>query len=146
MSFASEGHPIKFQFSPTLSSLSYLTHGALYLWHLDDPLIGAHLDSHKSLVALSHCGGYTVVGGSDGTVTITNLLSPTSSHIIDTGVAIKLLALTGNVLLVQDSKTIMVWQLTKEGAVAGVSTNSRAGPNNTIWIILVSNLSGPLSP
>ena len=125
------------QFSPTLPSLSYLSNGALYLWHLDDPLVGAHSDSYKPPAALSHCGGYTAVGGSDGTVTITNL-SPAYSHIIDTSVIIESLALTGNVLLVWDSKTIMAWQLTKEGAVAGVSANERAGPGNAIWIILLS--------
>ena len=129
----------RLQFSPTLSSLSLLTSDTLHLWYLDDPLTGAHPDSHKSLVALSHCGGYTAVGGSDGTVTITNLLSPTSSHIIDTGVTIVRLALTGNVLLVWDSKTIMAWLLTKEGAVAGVSANERAGLGNTIWIVSLSS-------
>ena len=105
---------------------------------LDDLLIGTCPDSHESLVALSHCGGYTAVGGSDGTVTITNLLSPTSSHTIDTGVTIELLALTGNVLLVQDSKTLMAWQLTKEGAVADVPADRGANPNDSIWIKSVS--------
>ena len=135
--FASGGSQL--QFSPTLSSLSCLSNAALYLWHLDDPIIGVHPDGHKSLVALSHCGGFIAVGGSDGTVTITNLLSPTFSHIIDTGVTIEKLTLNGNILVVQDSKTIMAWRLTKEGAVVGVSADRRAGPNNTIQITSVSN-------
>ena len=139
LSFASGGYPNKLQFSPTLSSLLCLSKGVLHLWHLDDPLVSAHSDSYKPPAALSHCGGYTAVGGSDGTITITNLLSPNSSHIIDTGVAIENLTLTGNVLLVQKSETIMAWQLTKEGTVAGVSAGKKAGPNNTIWIVSLSS-------
>jgi hypothetical protein len=70
----------------------------------------------------------------NSTITITNLLSQTP-HFINTGMKISTFTLTGNVLLVEDSKTIAAWRLTGEGAVEGVFGNRRAGHRNRIWTI-----------
>ena len=125
-------------FSPTLSSLLGCYTGVLHLWRLDDLPIVVHPDRREQLVAPSRCGSYIATGRKgDSTVTITNLRSQTSSH-IDAGVVIKALTLTRNVLLVQDSETIIAWRLTEEGIVDGVFADGRAGRSNSIWAIPLS--------
>ena len=125
------------QFSPTSSLLLARSKKSLHLWRLDDPPIIPH-PGHRTppLIALSQCGSYMATGRrTDSIVTITNLLSQTSSHPIDTGMAIDELALTGNVLLVLDSTTIAAWRLTEEGAVDGVFADRRAGRDDSIWTV-----------
>ena len=128
------------QFSPTSSSLLARSSKSLQLWRLDDPPIVPH-PGHRtpSLITLSQCGSYITTGHSaDGIVTITNLLSQTSSHFIDTGIAIDRLALTGNVLLVLGSKKITAWRLKEEGVVDGVFADRRAGRGDSIWTVSLS--------
>ena len=121
------------QFSPTFASLPEWSRGGiLHLWHLDGPPIDGHPKSHKPPVALSCCGRYIALSESGCTVTIISLLSPTPSCIINTGKIVEMLALTGNVLLVQSSKEIRAWRLTEEGVVDSVSANKRANPSNAI--------------
>jgi hypothetical protein len=123
-------------FSPTSQSLIAHEYGrALQVWPLDSPPITVHPRSHSPLVTPSPCGTYTVASHwGDSTITITSLLSQTS-HSIKTGMKIEIFALTGNVLLVKDSRTIAAWRLTGGGAVEGVSGNGRADHHNRIWTI-----------
>jgi hypothetical protein len=74
----------------------------------------------------------------NSTITITNLLSQTPPHFIDTDMEIYMLALTGNILLALDFATIVAWRLTEEGAVDGVFSDGRAGHSNSIWTVPVS--------
>ena len=140
--FASRGFATNYdsgsslQFSPTSSSLLGDFRGVLHLWHLDGPPIVNYPDNRAQLVALSPCGSYIAVGHKRSRfITTTNLLSQTPSHSIDTGMVIETLALTGNILLVQDSESIMAWWLTKEGVVYGNLAFGRAGQADSIWTI-----------
>ncbi|KAF9642781.1 hypothetical protein BDM02DRAFT_3124172 [Thelephora ganbajun] len=127
------------RFSPTSPSLSGHANGTLRLWRLGGPPIGAGSGSHGQCIFPSPCGGYIVACHGEGsTVTITNLLPKTSPCVIDTGIAIKKLTVTGNIFLVWGSKTITAWRLTEEGMVDGVFAEGRAGRSNSIWIISVS--------
>ena len=88
------------------------------------------------LVALSCCGSYIATGRrADNIITITNLVSQTPPHFIDTGMMINTLALTGNILLALGSGTIVAWRLTEKGAVDGVFTSGRAGRGDSIWTV-----------
>ena len=49
------------------------------------------------------------------------------------------LALTGNVLLVWDSGTIAAYRLTEDGSVDGVSIGRRAGRDDSIWTLSLSD-------
>jgi hypothetical protein len=80
-----------------------------------------------------------MVTSCNSTVTITNLLPQTSCHIIDTGMEIKALVLTGNILLVMDSTTIAAWKLTEGGVVVGAVGKERASIHNSIWTIMQPN-------
>ena len=126
---------LPFQFSPTLSSvLSYYTQ-ILRVWRLDESPTALATRHHQPTV-LSQCGTYIAtahVGGS--TVTITNIHSQTPLQIIDTDMKISAFALTGNVLLVTDTKIAVAWLLTEGGVVGGVFGNSRAGPGDSIWTV-----------
>ncbi|KAF9645049.1 hypothetical protein BDM02DRAFT_3272001 [Thelephora ganbajun] len=124
------------RFSPTSSSLLGCLDGIVTLWRLGGPPIDAHHDSRKQFVILSRCSSYIVASHKeDCVVTITNLLSQTLPCVIDTGMAITELALTGNILLAVDSDTTAAWQLTEEGMVDGVCADGRAEHGNTIWTI-----------
>ena len=125
------------QFSPTSSSLLARSNKILQLWRLDGPPIVSHPDPRLSpFITLSRCGSYMAAGNERGSiVTITNLVSQTPIHSIDTSMSIGWLALTGNVLLVSDLTTIAVWRLTEEGAVDGVFINRRAGRGDSIWTV-----------
>ncbi|KAF9645042.1 hypothetical protein BDM02DRAFT_3131354 [Thelephora ganbajun] len=128
------------RFSPTSSSLLGRLNGILKLWCLDGPPIDAHHDSYEQVIILSRCGGYIVAyHRGDCVVTITNLLSQTLPCVIDTGMAIGKLALTGNILLVLGSNTIAAWRLTEEGMVDGVCADGRTGRGSTIWTIPVQS-------
>jgi hypothetical protein len=76
----------------------------------------------------------------NSTITITNLLSQTPFHFIDTDMEIEVLALTGNVLLALDFETIAAWLLTEEGAVDGVFGDRRAGHGDSIWTVPLSGI------
>ena len=127
------------QFSPTSSSLLAHCGEFLQLWRLDGPPIVAHPNRRMLLVALSCCGSYVATSReTDTIVTITNLLSQSPPHFIDTGMMIKTLALTGNILLALGSRTIVAWRLTGEGAVDGVFSGGRAGHDDSIWTVSIS--------
>ena len=132
---------ISLQFSPTSSLLLARCGTILRLWRLDGPPIVTH-PSHRipPLITLSRCGSYVVTGCRRGSiVTITNLLSQTSPHSIDTGMWIHGLALTGNLLLVLDSSTIAAWRLIREETVDGIFIDGRAGCGDRIWTVSLSD-------
>ena len=135
--------PMTLQFSPTLSSI--LGHaGVLHMIYLDDipailtkdPVVTPHsqlLDAFSpdnTYIATAHC--------QQSTVMITNLhpQNPSPSQFIDTDLEISAMVLTGNVLLVKGSGTIVAWLLTEDGVVDGVLGNTRADCNDSLWNIL----------
>ena len=127
------------RFSPTSPPLLARSNKFLHLLRLDGPPIVDDPDYCTPLVAISRCGSYMATGRERGRiVTITNLLSQTPSHFIDTDMTIYALALTGNILLACSSKTIVAWRLTKEGAVDGVFVGGRADRNDGIWTVSLS--------
>jgi len=121
------------QFSPTSSSILVRCKRLLRVWRLDVP--PSPLSSHgPQFAALSHSGTHIATASDrSGTVAIANLLSPIPSQSIDTGLEIRGLALTGNVLLVVGTGQTMGWLLTEDGTVDGGFGNRRAGPCNSIW-------------
>ena len=128
------------QFSPTSSSILVRCKRLLRVWRLDIPptAIAAH---GLRFTALSRSGAYIATANNwSSTVTITNLLLPTPSQFIDTGLEIWGLVLTGNVLLVVGTGLTIAWLLTEEGAVVGVPGNGRAGPGNRIWTVSMDQL------
>jgi len=126
------------QFSPDFSSIVGCFGGILRVHHLDGYPIVASADSHTPLAVLSHCGSYMVTGHQgNGTVTINNLHLGVPPQLVDTDMWITMLALTGNILLVLDSGTIVAWRLIEGGMVDGTPTNGRAGRGNSIWAVSV---------
>ncbi|KAF9643341.1 hypothetical protein BDM02DRAFT_3151691, partial [Thelephora ganbajun] len=126
------------RFSPTSSSLLGCLDRIPRLWRLDGLSIDAHYDGYKQVVILSRCGSYIVAGHEgDSAIVITNLLSQTPPCVIETGMAIVTLTLTGNILLALGGDKITAWRLTGEGMVDGVLPGRRAGRGNTIWTIPV---------
>jgi len=132
--------PMVLQFSPTLSSILGYT-GVLHILHLDySPTVPAKesavtarsrpqdaFSPGSTFIATAHCG--------ESTVTITNLHSqdPSPSQFIDTDLEISTILLTGNVLLVKGSDTVVAWLLTEKGAVDGIVGNTRADRNDSLW-------------
>ena len=127
------------QFSP--NSLSILGHfkAALQVQNLDGLPITTSPNSCTPLAVLSCCGTYIATSyEGNSTVTITNIHSKTHPQFIDAGMAIRVLALTGNVLLVVGFDELVAWKLTKNGTVDGVFANRRAGCGDSIWTISAS--------
>ena len=126
------------QFSPKMSSILSCFGGILQVDHLDDCPMVAHPDGHTPLAVISHHGNYMVTchkGGS--TITITNLLSKNPPQLVDTNMEVEKLAITGNILLVLNSRTIAAWRLTEEGVVDSIPTARRVGHDNSIWAVSV---------
>ena len=134
----------RLQFSPTSSSISGHFTDVLQVWRLDDPP-AVPIASREQYTIFSPQGAYIVTAQPrGGTVTITNPIPQTSPRFIDTGTTILGLALTGDILWVVGSETIVAWRLTEEGVVDGVFNNRRASPSDRIWTI--SPIGGPPSP
>ena len=111
----------------------------LQVYRLDGPPIVTHPDCDAPLAVLSPCGAYIVTAREWGrTAAITNLRSPTAPQFIDTGMELRLLAVTGNILLVHDTKVVTAWRLTEEGLVDGVFGGRRAGRGDSIWTVSIS--------
>ena len=133
--------PTPLQFSPSSSSILDCDGAVLNVLHLDhlraDPATGLvaaaqsrALDAfspYSTHIATTHRG--------QSVVTITNLRSqkPSPSQFIDTDLEISAMVLTGNVLLVHGSDTVVAWLLTEEGAVDGILDGRRAGRNDSLW-------------
>ena len=140
--------PIQPQFSPTLSSIFGHAGALLCLLHLDYPpttsttksLIATH---GRPLDAFSPHGSFIVsTYHHKSTIAITSLKSqnPFPSQFIDTELEISEIVLTGNVLLVNSSDTIMGWLLTEDGEVDGIIGNSRADQNDSLWKVSPQDL------
>ena len=138
-------HPL--HFSPSLSSVLggfsgadalqvWRLDGVPQVWSFDDSLIGISPNSHRLLAAPHCCATYVVTCHMwDSTIIITNLLSQTLPHFIDTGMKIEMVHLVGNIILAVDFATITAWKLTEEGAVCGNFGNAGAGYSDRIWTI-----------
>ena len=136
------------QFSPTLSSIFGYAGAALYILHLGyspaalitEPIMiaqGQPLDAFSpngTFIATTYYQQSTI------TITCLNSSSPSPSQFIDTDLKISEIALTGNVLLVNSSETIVGWLLTEEGVVDGILGNSRADQNDSLWTVSPQNL------
>lgn len=135
--------PTPLQFSPSSSSILGHASTLLHIIHADyspatlaiEPVITTH---SKPRDAYSPHGTYiaTTYHGKS-TITITNLHSqnPSPSQFIDTDLDIAEIVLTGNILLVKGSDTVMAWRLTGEGVVDGIFGNRRADQNDSLWSI-----------
>ena len=135
--------PMSLQFSPTLSSILGHAGALLHVLHLDystaalamKPVVTSH---SRPLDAFSPYRTYiAAVHRQESTVMITNLHSqdPFPSQSIDTDLEISAMVLTGNVLLVKGSDTVVAWLLTEEGIVEGISDDRRADRNDSLWDI-----------
>ena len=132
--------PMVVQFSPTLSSILGDA-GVLHVLHLGYSPTSLATESvattpsrlqdaispGSTYIATAHCG--------ESTVTITDLQAqdPSPSQFIDTDLEISAIVLTGNVLLVKGSDTVVAWLLTEKGVVDGIFGNTRADRNDSLW-------------
>ena len=140
--------PMSLQFSPTSSSILGHTSIHLNVSHLDysstvapaaESTIAIHnqpLDAfapYSTYIATTH--------HQESTVMITNLHSqnPSTSQLIDTGLEILAIVLTGNILLVKSSNTVVAWLLTEEGVVDGIHDNRRANRSDCLWETSLQN-------
>jgi len=133
--------PTPLQFSPSSSSILGCAGALLRVLHLDHSPVSIATESvvpvrGRPLDAFSPDGTYVVTGyNGESTVTITNLRSrvPSHSQSIDTDLDISSMALTGNVLLVKGSDTVVAWLLTEDGVVDGIFGNTRVDRNDSLW-------------
>ena len=133
--------PTPLQFSPSSSSILGCAGALLRVLHLDHSPVALATESivaarGRPLDASSPDGTYIVTGYSgENTVTITDLRSQTPSHSqsIDTELEISAMTLTGNVLLVKGSDTVVAWLLTDNGVVDGIFGNTRADRSDSLW-------------
>ena len=120
--------------SPTSTSILSWYKNVLQVLHLH-----GHPTTPKTRrqhAAISRSGRYiAIVHGSQSTVAIINLHSQAPYQFIDTSGEIEGLAITGNVLLVAFSETVVGWLLTEEGRVQGFVDSKRAGHSDSIWTI-----------
>ena len=137
--------PMTFQFSPTLSSILGHAGSLLSVLHLDCSPTAPTMESAitintQPLDAFSPNGAYIATTHyQENIIRITNLHSknPSTSQLINAGFEILAIVLTGNVLLVKGSNTLVAWLLTEEGVVDGIHDNRRANHNNCLWEISV---------
>ena len=121
------------QFSPT--SFSILSHcrNALYMSHLDNlPTIPKSNSHSPHYAALSHSGSHIATTyGFKGTIMIIDSLSQGPPQFIETGMEVKGLLLTSNVLLVVGSDKVVAWLLTEEWLMNTLFNDRNY--NNRIW-------------
>ena len=132
--------PMPVQFSPTLSSILGDS-GVLHVLRLDYSSVAVTTKSaittrSRPLDAFSPGGAYIATAyHGENTVTITDLhpQNPSPSQFIDTDLEISAMVLTGKVLLVKASDTVVAWLLAENGAVEGFFGSTRAGRNDSLW-------------
>ena len=135
--------PTPLQFSPTLSSILGCAGPLLHVLHLDNSPVALSkkpptTTKNQLLDAFSPDSTYIATAyHGESTITITNLHSqkPFPSQFIETELEISAMVLTGNVLLVKGSETLVAWLLTEEGVVDGIVGNTRADRNDGLWEI-----------
>ena len=131
------------QFSPTFSSILGHSSTLLHALHLDYSTPAVATESavtirSRPLDTFSPYGTYIATAHPrESTITITNLHPEISTHsqLIDTDLEISAMVLTGNVLLVKGSDTVVAWLLTEEGAVNGIFDHRRATRSDSLWDI-----------
>lgn len=134
---------MSFQFSPASSSILGHAGPLLNVLHLDlsstaagESTITVH---NQPLDAFSPTSTYIATTSyQETTVMITNFHSqnPLTSQVINTGLEILAMVLTGNVLLVKSSSKVVAWLLTEEGIVDGIH-NRRASYDDCIWEVSI---------
>jgi len=135
--------PTPLQFSPSSSSILGCAGTLLRVLYLDHSPAALSTESvvvapSRPQDAFSPDSSYIATAYSGkGTVKITDLRSqnPSPSQFIDTDLEISAIVLTGNVLLVKGSDTVVAWLLTDEGVVDGIFGNTRADRNDSLWDI-----------
>ena len=128
-------------FSSTSSSILGHFADTYRLWRLDGPS-AAPATCDRRLTFFSRSGTY-VANAHRGsrTITITNLFPQISSQLIDAGMKVERLALTGNVLLTVGYKGATTCRLAEEGTVYGVSSKKRVDCGDNIWTELLHGYS-----
>jgi len=133
--------PAPLQFSQTSSSILGHTGALLHILHLDysrsalpvKPTAPAHsvprdaYSPHGTYIATTRRGERAI------TITDLRLQNPSLSQFIDTDFDISEIVLTGNVLLVKGSDTVVAWLLTEEGVVSGIFDSRRADRSDSLW-------------
>ena len=115
----------------------------LHRWRLNDLPTTPEAGPQRCR-GLSHSGNYIATAYKlETTITITDLHSQAPSQLIDAGVKIEGLVLTGNILLVFGSEMVVAWLLTGEGLVGGVFGGRRAGRSDSVWTISQLPVTGP---
>jgi len=130
------------QFSPTLSSIMGHCAGLLRVWHLDSPPVSLATCHHQLAICSYHDSCIVTAHKGGSIVTITNLLSKTTSQLIETGTEILTLTLIGNSLLVKGTGETIAWPLTEGGVVDGVFGNRMANRGDSIWAVQQGHLLG----
>ena len=129
---------ISLHFSPTSSSILAQRRNFLQLRRSDDP--PATSQAHVKRAAISRSGAHIATAyKGERIVTIIDVPSQTPSQLIDTGMEIQGLVITGSVLVVAGEGTVKAWLLTEEGTVDGVFGDKRADHNDSIWSITTSH-------
>ena len=129
---------LSFRFSPASSWILCLRGGLLRACRSDDPddppatvATNAH-----DLATVSRSGAYVITAHTGGNaVTITNLLTQIPSQIIDTGAEVRVMAISGDILLTAGRTKIKAWPLTEEGVVDGVFDGRMASDSDSIWTV-----------
>ena len=133
--------PLSLQFSPTSSSILGHASALLHVLHLNHshtaPIIESGATIHSvPLDAYSFHNAYIATARhGESAITITNFHSqnPSPSQLIDTGSKILGMVLTGNVLLVQGSDTVVAWLLTDEGEEGRIFGKRRIDCSDSLW-------------
>ena len=129
------------QFSPTPSSIMGHSGDILQVWRLNE-LPTTPKSRPQPCVGISRSGSrITAAHKLESTVTIIGPLAQTPPQFIDTNMMIEGFVLTGNVLLVADSETLVAWLLTEEGLVDGVIGDRRVGRSDSIWTVSLPRFS-----
>jgi len=131
--FKSSGHFSSLRFSPTPSSILGHSEAVIQVFRLHE-LSATPKTHHRQYAGLSRSGTRVATAHKLGnTVTIIDLLAQSPPQFIDTDMEIAGLVLTGNVLLVANSREMVAWLLTEDGLVDGVIGDRRVGRRDSIW-------------
>ena len=123
------------RFSPTPSSILGYPGDILRVWRLHE--FSTAFETRRQYVGLSRSGTRVATAREEekAVTVIDSLLTQAPPQIIDTGVGIQGLVLTGNVLLVAGSNKLTAWLFTEEGLVDGVIGDGMVGHSDSIWAV-----------
>jgi len=133
--FWCQGFFTSLQFSPTPTSILGYSGNILRVWYLHE-FATAPRDRGRWFAGLSRSGTRVAIACDlENTITVVDVLGQTPPQFIDVGTRIEGLVITGNVLLVQSSWSVLAWLLTEEGLVDGVIGGRRVGRGDRIWTV-----------